>query len=61
MVKELCDICKENDANVKFKIKRARRGMWIGSSFNKEYWKPYETIEICDKCANKHFNIKEKI
>lgn len=65
MVKVCCDICKENDANISFKIKKSRKGMWIrrsgGNFFDKNCWQPYEKIVICDKCAKKLLDLKEKL
>ncbi len=58
---ELCDLCKEKEANRKFKIKTSKKGYYqrIASGMKRcNSWKPYEKIYICDNCARKLFSIK---
>lgn len=62
MIREICDVCKKNDANVKYKIKKSRKGMYVrGSNCIKwvgDIWQPWERIMICDECAEKLFGTK---
>ena len=58
---ELCDLCKNKEANRSFKVKMSRKGYyqntghsirWVG-----DIWQPYEKIYICEDCAEKLFGI----
>lgn len=64
MIRELCDICEKNDVNVRYKIKKSRKGTWedMGVSwfFDKDRWQPYQEIVICDECAEKLFGVMKK-
>lgn len=56
MVREICDVCKKNDADKKYKIKRSVKGYgYLGY-----IWEPYEKIVICDECAEKLFGVSLK-
>lgn len=61
MIKEVCDICKENQPDKRFKIKMSRRGVYLrtgyGSKFDAQLWQPYERISICNECAEKVLGI----
>lgn len=61
MNKILCDICKQNEANKKFKVKMSRRGCYertgYGGRWNDSIWKPYKRLDICEKCGEKLLGI----
>lgn len=58
---ELCDICKKNEADRKYKIKHSKRGMYVKSyGFSKwcsNVWTPWEKISICDECGKKFLDL----
>lgn len=59
---EVCDLCKKNEPNKKFKVKMSSRGHMertgYGMRWNSRIWNPYEKISICEDCAEKLFGIK---
>ncbi len=55
MIKCLCDICKKNEANKHFKVKRKER-RWR----NGYYWTKYAKIDICENCYDKLINLTDK-
>lgn len=57
MIREICDICKKNDADKKFKIKRSVKGYRLGAGYLGYIWSPYEKIVICNECADKLFGV----
>ena len=58
MIREICDICKENNADKRFKIKRSVKGYGYYNNGKLSYfWTPYEKIAICGECADKLFDI----
>ena len=63
MIREICDVCKKNDADEKYcfqkstKIKYQNTSRGIGL-FRLPDWTTYETIMICHACAEKLFEIK---
>ncbi len=61
MNKKICDICQENEADVSYKVKKSKRGIFIHSqngarSKNNSIWSIYEKIDICKQCAEKLIN-----
>lgn len=62
MIREICDVCHNNDADTKYKIKKSRKGMYVRSpnliKWVGDIWQPWEKIMICDECAKKIFSIK---
>ena len=57
MIREICDICKKNDADKRFKVKRSAKAYGYLTGKLAYFWTPYEKIAICDECAEKLFNI----
>ena len=58
MIREICDVCKKNNADKRFKVKRSVRAYEYYNNRKLAYfWTPYEKIAICDECAEKLFNI----
>lgn len=57
MIREICDLCKKNDADRKYKIKQSVKGYRYGAAYLGRVWLPYEQIVICDECAKKLFSI----
>ena len=51
MIREICDVCKKNDVDQRFKIKRKVKYDWLGC------WSKWSNIEICNECAEKLFGI----
>ena len=49
MNRQMCDVCKTQDASTSYKVKESHmmHGSWEG------IWEPYKKIDICDKCAEK--------
>lgn len=49
MNRQICDVCKTQDASKSYKVKESHvmHGSWEG------IWEPYKKIDICDKCAEK--------
>lgn len=43
----ICDICKENLACQKIKIKLSRNQRWIDASC----WSPWQKIDVCEDCG----------
>lgn len=60
MIREICDLCKKNDADRKYKIKQSVKGYKYGAAYLGRIWLPYEQIVICDECAKKLFSIISK-
>lgn len=60
MIREICDLCKKNDADRKYKIKQSVKGYKCGAAYLGRVWLPYEHIVICDECAEKLFSIISK-
>ena len=54
MITELCDICKKEYLNHKFKVKK-EQCFFDGMCF----WLKYKRIDICDACYNKLINATE--
>ena len=62
MIREICGICKKNDANKRFKIERSVKGYGYYNNGKLSYfWTPYEKIAICGGCAEKLFNVASNI
>ena len=57
MIREICDVCKKNDADKRFKIKRSIREYSLIGGKLSYFWEPYEKIAICDECAEKLFSV----
>lgn len=57
MIREICDVCKKNDADKRYKIKRSVKAYGYLTEKLTYFWTPYEKITICDECAEKLFNI----
>jgi hypothetical protein len=59
MKKRVCDICKLNDADRSFKVKKSDRGIWVkthnGGFRDNNYWSRYKKIDICKTCAGRLF------
>lgn len=55
MIKCLCDICKENEANKHFKVKRPEY-RWRDGYHGTNYVK----IDICENCYNKLISLTDK-
>lgn len=58
---ELCDLCKNKEANKRFKVKMSRKGGYERTGYGMRWtdlWQPYEYIAICEDCAEKLFGIK---
>ena len=60
MIREICDLCKKNDADRKYKIKQSVKGYKYGAAYLGRIWLHYEQIVICDECAKKLFSIISK-
>ena len=59
MIREICDVCKKNDADTRYMFKRSVKSKWWDySSFMLTTWTPDEEIMICSECAEKLFSIK---
>lgn len=56
----ICDICKKNEANERYRVYKTRKGVWdsLGRCrfWNSKKWQPEEKIDVCDKCMKKLFN-----
>jgi len=46
MEQRVCDICKNNLADMSFKVKRSNRSLI-------NFWSRYEDIDVCNECGNK--------
>lgn len=57
MIREICDLCKKNDADRKYKIKQSVKGYKYGAAYLGRVWLPYKQIVICNECAEKLFGI----
>lgn len=51
MIREICDVCKKNDAVQRFKVKRKVKYNWV------DCWSKWNNIVICNECAEKLFGI----
>ena len=60
MIREICDLCKKNDADRRYKIKQSVKGYKYGAAYLGNVWLPYEQLVICDECAKKLFSIISK-
>ena len=59
MIREICDVCKKNNADTTYMFKRSVKSKWWDySSFMLATWTPDEEIMICSECAEKLFSIK---
>lgn len=63
MIREICDVCKKNDADTRYMFKRSVKSKWWNTSlgyasFMLATWTPDEEIMICSECAEKLFSIK---
>lgn len=54
MTKCVCDICKENEPNKKFKVKQNKH-MWR----NGYYWSGWGRIDICEDCYLKLISLTD--
>ena len=50
MNKIICDVCKINEANKRFKVKVSEK------RWNNLSWTAYETIDICVDCGEKYWD-----
>lgn len=59
---EVCDVCKSNEPDKRFKVKMSRRGLMVRTGYGRKWdtnlWQPYEKISICEDCAEKLLGIK---
>lgn len=55
MIKCLCDICKENEANKKFKVKQKKRMFRNGY-----FWHGWDRIDVCEDCYFKLISLTDK-
>ena len=60
MVREICDVCKKNDADKRYKIKQSAKCYMPGAAHLDRIWSPYEKIVICNECAEKLFGVSSK-
>lgn len=63
MIREICDVCKKNDADTRYMFKRSVKNKWWKTSLGYRVtklidWTPDEEIMICSECAEKLFSIK---
>ena len=60
MNKRICDICQLNEADVSYKVKKSKRGIFCSQNAarnkNNSIWSVYEKIDICKQCADKLIN-----
>lgn len=59
MLKRLCDICKKNDADIEFDVKRRDRIVENRFGYKKIIWSSCTHVDICTACANKLFEINQ--
>lgn len=58
MQKQICDICELRDATQSYQIRKSRRTIrdCLPLPFRFGIWSEWETVDMCEECAEKLFN-----